>query len=98
MCSRCTFIYFAFLLSVIVYPFVRKLNNLDLPSIIYLAIGAGLVGIDAGLGLLDIIENTFISREITGAILGLVLPFYIIPGTIRVYNEFFKSPIKNAGK
>jgi hypothetical protein len=27
-----------------------------------------------------------------------VLPFYIIPGTIRVYYEFIKSPIKNAGK
>lgn len=89
MCSRCTFIYFAFLMGVIAYPFTRKLNNFELPSLLFLGIGAGLVAIDAGLGLFDIVQNTFISREITGAILGIILPFYIIPGTIRVFYEFY---------
>jgi uncharacterized membrane protein len=89
VCSRCTAIYFGFLLSVIIYPFVRKLNNIDLPSLWFLFIGAGLVAIDAGLDMADIWKNTFLSREITGFIMGLVLPFYIIPGFIRVFYEFF---------
>jgi uncharacterized membrane protein len=102
VCSRCTSIYFGFMLGIIVYPFIRKLSNIDLPSIIFLLIGTTLVIIDAGLDILDIIKNTFISREITGAIIGIILPFYIIPGTIRVFHEFFKPPIniptKNAAK
>jgi len=89
MCSRCTFIYFAFLLGVITYPFIRKLNNFDLPPLYFLAIGAGLVAVDAGLNLFDVVQSSFVSREITGAILGIILPFYIIPGTIRVFYEFY---------
>ncbi|MGH2575345.1 MAG: DUF2085 domain-containing protein, partial [Ignavibacteria bacterium] len=48
VCSRCTFIYFAFLLAVIIYPLVKKLNNLDLPPLWVLFIGIGLVALDAG--------------------------------------------------
>src|SRR4030095_1510216 len=92
VCSRCTSIYFAFLLSVILYPFIRKLNNLDLPSLLFLFIGAGFVALDAGLDIFEVYKNTFITREISGAILGLVLPFYIIPGTIRVFYEYFLPP------
>ena len=92
VCSRCTSIYFSFLLGVIIYPFIRKLNNIDLPSLVFLAIGAVLVALDAGLDLFDIFKNTYITREISGAVLGVVLPFYIIPGTIRVFYEFFIPP------
>ncbi|HEY3251178.1 MAG TPA: hypothetical protein VGK25_08675, partial [Ignavibacteria bacterium] len=55
-------------------------------------VGAGLVAIDAGLDIFEVYKNTFITREITGAILGFVLPFYIIPGTIRVFYEYFLPP------
>ncbi len=92
VCSRCTSIYFSFLLGIIIYPFIRKLNNMDLPSLVFLAIGAVLVALDAGLDLFDIIKNTYITRELSGAVLGVVLPFYIIPGTIRVFYEFFIPP------
>jgi uncharacterized membrane protein len=92
VCSRCTSIYFAFLLATIIYPFVRKLNNLDMPPLWLLIAGAGLVALDAGLDILDITKNTFVTREITGAILGFILPFFIIPGTIRLFHEFFLPP------
>jgi len=103
VCSRCTSIYFGFLLAVIVYPFIRKLSNLDLPPIIYLLIAATLMIIDAGLDTFNILKNTFVSREITGVVMGFVLPLYIIPGTIRLFHEFFKPPVinpkaNNAGK
>jgi uncharacterized membrane protein len=89
LCSRCTSIYFAFLLGVIIYPFIRKLNNIDLPSLLYLGIGVAALLIDVGLDLLDFHKNTFLTRDISGFIIGIVLPFYIIPGTIRVFYEFF---------
>lgn len=92
VCSRCTSIYFGFLLGVLVYPFVRKLNNIDLPSLLYLFVGVVLLVIDVGLDLLDIFKNTFFTREITGSVIGVILPFYIIPGTIRVFYEYFMPP------
>lgn len=92
VCSRCTSIYFAFLFGTIIYPFVRRLSNIELPSIWLLFIPAGLLLIDVGLDIADVFKNTFITREITGAIIGSVLPFFIIPGTIRVFHEFFLPP------
>lgn len=95
VCSRCTVIYFGFLLSTLLFPFFKRLNNSDLPAIWILLVGAGLVGIDAILDMLDIVKNTFISREITGSVLGLLLPFYIIPGSIRLLDEFSLNFKKN---
>jgi uncharacterized membrane protein len=89
VCSRCTMIYFGFLLSSILYPFVRKLNNPDLPPLWLLLGGAGLVAVDVGLNLLGWHSSNFATREITGSIIGLILPFFIIPGTIRLFYEFF---------
>ncbi len=91
VCSRCTLIYFGFLGSTILYPLVRKLNNIELPALWILLIGTSLVIIDAGLDIFDIASNTFISRELTGGILGAILPFYIIPGSIRLFEEFFTT-------
>lgn len=92
VCSRCTTVYFGFLLAAIIYPFVRKLNNTELPALWILFFGSGLVALDAGLEIFDVVKNTFISREITGGILGLILPFYIIPGSIKLFEEFFNPP------
>ena len=92
VCSRCTLIYLGFLLGVILYPFIKKTNNLNMPSIWFLFGAVALMGVDVGLDILDIVKNTFITREITGGIIGLVLPFFIIPGTIRIFDEFFTPP------
>ena len=48
--------------------------------------------IDVGLDLLDFHKNSFLTRDITGAMIGVVLPFFIIPGTIRVFYEYFTPP------
>ncbi len=74
------------------YPLVRKLNNIDLPSLFYLFIGVGLMLLDVGLDLLDVQKNSFITRDITGGIIGIILPFFIIPGVIRVFYEFYLPP------
>lgn len=92
VCSRCTSIYFAFLLGVIIYPFFRKLSNIDLPSLWYLFIPVGLMLLDVALDLMDIQKNSFLTRDVTGAAIGVVLPFFIIPGTIRVFYEYFTPP------
>ena len=92
VCSRCTMIYFGFLLTTIIYPFVKKLSNIELPSLWILFTGVALVALDSGLEIFHVHNNTFFSREITGAIIGMILPFYIIPGSVRLFEEFFSPP------
>ena len=48
--------------------------------------------LDVALDLLDIQKNSFVTREVTGGIIGVILPFFIIPGIIRVFYEFFLPP------
>lgn len=92
VCSRCTLIYFSFLAATLLYPFTRKLSNFQLPALWILLAGTSLVLLDAGMDIFDIAQNSFMSREITGGILGAILPFYLIPGTIRLFEEFFTPP------
>ncbi|MFA5404372.1 MAG: DUF2085 domain-containing protein [Ignavibacteria bacterium] len=89
VCSRCLSIYWSFLFSVIIYPFIKGLNNTKLPSLWLLLIPGLLLFLDAVLDLFGIINNTFISRSITGALIGFILPFYLIPGFYNLFNELF---------
>lgn len=87
VCSRCTIIYFGFLAGVVVYPLFRKLDNTILPSVWILLIAAGLMLLDVVFDVTGVLKNTFITRSITGFLLGVVLPFYLIPGFTMVYFE-----------
>ncbi|HMT11426.1 MAG TPA: hypothetical protein PKA39_07365, partial [Ignavibacteria bacterium] len=58
----------------------------------YLFIPVGLMLLDVALDLLDVQKNSFLTRDLTGAAIGVVLPFFIIPGTIRVFYEYFTPP------
>lgn len=94
-------LYFAFLLGTVVYPFVKKISDVRLPSVWFLVGAAALMLIDAALDIFDILKNTHLTRSITGIILGFVLVFYIIPGFINFLYEiysflkFSKTPAKN---
>lgn len=80
VCSRCSSIYWAFLFSVIIYPFFKGFNNVKLPSLWILLVPGFIVFLDAAFDFLNVLNNTFVSRSVTGALIGLVLPFYLIPG------------------
>lgn len=89
VCSRCLSIYWAFLFSVIIYPFIKGFNNTKLPSLWLLLVPGFFVFLDAMLDFLGIFNNTFITRSVTGALIGFVLPFYLIPGFYNFFNELF---------
>lgn len=94
VCSRCLVIYLSFTLGTIVYPFFKNLNKIDMPSIWILLGAAAVMFFDAIAGFIGIYENTFLTRSITGGLLGFVLPFYIIPGLINFIFEV-KNFLKN---
>lgn len=100
VCSRCSSIYWSFLFSVIIYPFIKGFNNVKLPSLWILLVPGFIVFLDAAFDFLNVLNNTFVSRSVTGALIGLVLPFYLIPGFYNFSNElssYFKKNYQSKG-
>ena len=84
VCSRCTGIYAGFLLGVITYPLVKSLRSTVTPERRWLFIAAIPLAIDFSLEFLGIWHNTHSSRFFTGALLGGVAVFYVLPGLIEL--------------
>lgn len=84
VCARCTGLYFGFAAGVIVYPFVCSVRRANPPTRVWLLVAAAPTVIDFALGFFGIWENTHLSRSLTGALLGAVGPFYIVPGAVEL--------------
>lgn len=82
VCSRCFGLYAGFTLATIAYPLICSLKKTDAPPRKWLFIAAAPLGIDYALGLFGIWDNTHSSRLITGALLGAVAVFYVMPGLL----------------
>ena len=80
VCSRCTGLYAGFAAATFAYPLVRSLRNTEAPPRKWLFLAAAPLAIDFAVGYLGIWEKTHSSRFATGAILGAVAVFYVIPG------------------
>ncbi|MBS1494542.1 MAG: DUF2085 domain-containing protein [Bacteroidetes bacterium] len=91
VCSRCTSIYLGFLIAVIFYPVKFKLSNTELPSIWFLIIPVFLIAADALLDVFGLMTNSFLTRSLTGGIAGFMLPFFLIPGFVKLVNDIFNS-------
>ena len=87
VCARDVGIYTALLLGMLIYPFVRKINDKGVPPGIFLLLALIPMGLDGGIQLLSELglslfgnyESTNAIRLVTGAIAGFILPFYIMP-------------------
>ena len=82
VCSRCTGLYAGFALTLLLYPLIRSLRNNIAPPRIYLILAAIPLAIDFSLTFLGIWNNTHTSRLLTGALLGSVAVFYVMPGIV----------------
>jgi uncharacterized membrane protein len=80
VCSRCTGLYAGFAFTLLLYPLVRSLRSAATPprKVLFLAVLPTVI--DFGLTFLGIWENTHTSRLLTGAILGGVTVFFVMPG------------------
>jgi len=96
VCSRCTGIYAGFTAATIVYPLVRSLRQTEAPPRKWLFLAAAPLAIDFALGYFGIWENTHSSRFATGALLGTVAVFYVMPGlmdlSLREWRQKEKHP------
>ncbi len=82
VCARCFGLYAGFTLATLGYPLVRSLKKTDAPPRKWLFIAAAPLGTDYALGFFGIWNNTHASRFITGALLGAVAVFYVMPGLL----------------
>ncbi|MEP6742332.1 MAG: DUF2085 domain-containing protein [bacterium] len=82
VCARCFGLYAGFTLATIAYPLLRSLKKTDAPPRKWLFLAALPLCIDYALGFFEIWNNTHSSRFITGALLGSVAVFYVMPGLL----------------
>ena len=80
VCSRCTGLYAGFAFTLLIYPLVRSLRSAATPPRKVLFLAALPLLLDFSLNFLGIWENTHTSRLLTGALLGSVVVFFVMPG------------------
>lgn len=88
VCSRCTGIYAGFVVGLLGYPLVRNLREAESPNRRWLILAALTVLVDFGGDFFGLFDNTFASRAATGALLGVVAAFYILPGLVATFRNF----------
>ena len=87
VCSRCAGLYSGFAVAALVYPLTRPLEHTDTPRRLWLILSAIPLAIDFALGYFSIWPNTHLSRFSTGALLGAVAVFYVMPGLIELSSR-----------
>jgi len=90
VCARCTGIYFGFAAGVLVYPLARSLKQTHAPARLWLIVALAPTAADFALDFFGILENTHLSRLLTGALLGGVTAFYVVPGLMDLSRMSFK--------
>jgi uncharacterized membrane protein len=86
-CSRCTGLYGGFALAMLGYPLVRSLRRTDTPRIIWLVLASLPIAIDFSLGYFSIWQNKHFTRFTSGALLGAVAVFYVVPGLVDLVEK-----------
>lgn len=82
VCARCTGLYAGFAVAALFYPLARSLRQIEAPRRKWLFLAAAPLAIDFAFGFFGIWDNTHSSRFATGALLGAVSVFYVMPGLI----------------
>ena len=95
VCSRCTGLYSGFAVAALVYPLARSLKRTDTPRRLWLILAAVPLAIDFSLTYFGVWSNTHLTRFSTGALLGAVAVFYIIPGLIELSSGIARRFARN---
>jgi uncharacterized membrane protein len=96
VCSRCTGLYSGFAFATLAYPLFRSLKRTDTPRIIWLVLASLPIAIDFSLGYFSIWENNHFTRFTTGALLGAVAAFFVVPGLVDLVEKSIRTLGKTA--
>ena len=95
VCSRCTGLYSGFAVAALVYPLARSLKRTDAPRRRWLFLAAVPLLIDFSLTYFGIWSNTHFTRFSTGALLGAVAVFYVMPGLVELSSTIMRRFARN---
>ncbi len=84
VCSRCTGVYAGFAFTLLLYPLIRSLKTTIPPPRSLLLLAAIPILVDFSVTFFGFWENTHTSRLLTGALLGSVTMFYVMPGIVEL--------------
>ena len=95
VCSRCMGLYSGFAVAALVYPFARSLTSTDAPRRRWLILAAVPLLIDFSLTYFGVWENNHLTRFSTGALLGAVAVFYVMPGLVELSSALGRRFARN---
>jgi uncharacterized membrane protein len=99
VCIRCTALYFSFFAGLLLYPVVRSLRHLSLPSHKFLLAIAAPMVLDVCLNLAGLVHSTTLSRVITGTVFGFFAPWFILPPLVEAVHQLkSKKKISRTGE
>lgn len=84
VCSRCFGLYAGFMTAAVFYPLMKSLRSTETPSRKWLFAAAVPMAIDFSVEFFGLGHNTHLSRFATGALLGAVAVFFVMPGLIEL--------------
>jgi len=86
VCARCFGVYFGLLFGFLIYPLIRKVDEIEPLPRFWLFLAMIPIGVDWSLGVFGIWDNTHLSRFITGLILGAACAIYIVPALVETFR------------
>ncbi len=87
VCVRCSALYFGVLVSLLAATFFARLQFTKYPPAWILLATAAPMVLDAFLNLAGLHESTVWTRSLTGAAMGLVVPFFLMPPLIEAVHQ-----------
>lgn len=84
VCSRCFGVYFGLLFGFAIYPFWRRIDDVEPLPKVWLFLSLVPITIDWSLTFFGIWENTHLSRFLTGLILGTACGSFIVPSIVEI--------------
>ncbi len=84
VCSRCFGLYAGFATAAVLYPLVKSLRSTETPPRKWLFLAAVPMAVDFSFEFFGFGQNTHFSRFATGALIGAVAVFYVMPGLLEL--------------
>jgi uncharacterized membrane protein len=91
VCARCFGVYFGLFFGFLIYPLIRRVDEIDPLPRFWLFLAMIPIGIDWSLGVFGIWENTHLSRFLTGLILGAACAIFIVPALVEIFRYLKKT-------